>query len=144
MSSVLFTPYAAGQLAELAPLAGDGLETGGILLGHDGGLARPITVTACGGPGPLVIRRRSYFRRDLGHASALAEQAVTVDGSAWIGEWHTHDTAMPEPSDRDLRTYRRLLDDPELAFPPPRCTSTSRRATSRRSSSAAPNVLLAC
>ncbi len=117
MSSVLFTPEAAGQLAELATLADDGLETGGILLGHDGGLAWPIIVTACGGPGPEAIRRRSYFRRDLRYASALAEQAAAVDDSAWIGEWHTHNTAIPEPSDRDLRTYRRLLDDLELAFP---------------------------
>jgi hypothetical protein len=61
MSIVLFTPEAAGQLAELAVLASDGLETGGILLGADHGLTGPIIVTSCGGPGPEAIRRRSYF-----------------------------------------------------------------------------------
>jgi integrative and conjugative element protein (TIGR02256 family) len=117
MISVLFTPAAARQVAQLAPLAGDGLETGDILLGHDHGLARPVIVAACGAPGPQAIRRRSYFRRHLAYASALAEKAAAADGSAWIGEWHTQNTAMPGPSDRDLRTYRRLLDDRELAFP---------------------------
>jgi integrative and conjugative element protein (TIGR02256 family) len=116
MSSVLFTPEAAGQLAELAALASDGLETGGILLGADHGLPGPAIVTSCGGPGPKAIRRPSYFRRDLAHASALADQAAALDGSAWIGEWHTQGVNMPRPSGRDLRTYRRLLDDPDLAF----------------------------
>jgi integrative and conjugative element protein (TIGR02256 family) len=117
MSSVVFASGAARQLAELATLASDGLETGGVLLGHDRGLAGPILVAACGGPGPQAIRRRSYFRRDLAYARALAEQAATADGSAWIGEWHTHNTAMHQPSDRDLRTYREMLDDLELGFP---------------------------
>jgi hypothetical protein len=40
-----------------------------------------------------------------------------VDGSVWIGERQTHNRAMPKPSDRDLYTYWRLLDDRELAFP---------------------------
>jgi integrative and conjugative element protein (TIGR02256 family) len=116
MSAVVFTPGAARKLAELAVMAGDGLETGGILLGYDHGLAGPIVVRHCGGPGPAAIRRRAYFRRDTEHAAAVAAEAAAADGSAWIGEWHTHGVEMPEPSSRDLRTYRKLLDDPELVF----------------------------
>lgn len=116
MNAVVFTPEAARKLVELAVIAEDGLETGGILLGHDHGLAEPMVVRDCGGPGPAAIRRRAYFRRDTKHAAAVAAQAAAADGSAWIGEWHTHGVAMPEPSGRDLRTYRKLLDDPELAF----------------------------
>lgn len=115
MTAVLFTPQAADAISSLAAMASDGLETGGILLGTDDGLAGPIVVRQCGGPGPAAIRRRSYFRRDLAHAAALAADAE-ADGSAWIGEWHTHNIEMPEPSARDLRTYQALLDDPELAF----------------------------
>jgi integrative and conjugative element protein (TIGR02256 family) len=96
-------------------MSSDGLETGGILLGTDEGLAGPIVVRQCGGPGPAAVRRRSYFRRDLAHAAALAADAE-ANGSAWIGEWHTHSIAMPEPSARDLLTYQTLLDDPQLAF----------------------------
>jgi integrative and conjugative element protein (TIGR02256 family) len=112
----LFTPQAADAIAKLAAIASDGLETGGILLGTDDGLAGPIVVRHCGDPGPASIRRRKYFRRDLEHAAALAADAARTDGSAWIGEWHTHNIDMPEPSTRDLRTYQALLDDPELAF----------------------------
>ena len=116
MSTVLFTPRAAERIAGLAATAGDGLETGGILLGADQGLAGPIVVRHCGDPGPAAIRRRTYFRRDLAHATTLAADAAATDGSAWIGEWHTHGIPMPEPSSRDLRTYQKLLDDPQLAF----------------------------
>jgi hypothetical protein len=35
VNTVLFTPPAAGQIASLAAVAGDGMETGGILLGAD-------------------------------------------------------------------------------------------------------------
>ncbi len=116
MNTIVFTTAAASQLAALAAHASDGLETGGILLGTDHGLSGPVIVVACGGPGPKAVRRRSYFRRDLAYASALAEQRAALDGSAWIGEWHTHGITMPEPSDRDLRTYRELLADPELGL----------------------------
>jgi integrative and conjugative element protein (TIGR02256 family) len=115
MSTVLFTRQAADQIAKLAAVASDGLETGGILLGNDYGLAGPIVVRQCGDPGPQAVRRHSYFRRDLAHARTLAADAAK-DGSAWIGEWHTHGMPMPEPSIRDLRTYQKLLDDPQLAF----------------------------
>jgi integrative and conjugative element protein (TIGR02256 family) len=116
MSTVLFTPRAASRLTDLAAQASDGLETGGILLGMDNGLAGPLYVRHCGDPGPAAIRRRSYFRRDLAHADALAADAAAADGSVWIGEWHTHGIALSEPSSRDLRTYRTLLADAQLAF----------------------------
>jgi len=116
VNSVLFTQEAIDTICRLAAMASDGLETGGILLGTDTGLAGPVTVRHCGAPGPAAIRRRNYFRRDLVHAAALAAGAAEADGSQWIGEWHTHLIDMPQPSPRDLRTYRTLLDDPDLAF----------------------------
>jgi integrative and conjugative element protein (TIGR02256 family) len=116
VSTVLFTPQAAAAITGLAAAASDGLETGGILLGTDQGLGGQIMVRHCGGPGPAAVRRRNYFRRDLAHATALAEDAAKADGSVWIGEWHTHGIDMPEPSTRDLRTYWTLLNDPELGF----------------------------
>jgi integrative and conjugative element protein (TIGR02256 family) len=116
VSGVLLTRQAADAIAEYAAAASDGLETGGILLGADEGLSAPIVVRHCGGPGPAAVRRRNFFRRDLAYATALAAGAAASDGSAWIGEWHTHPLDMPEPSGRDLLTYQALLDDPELAF----------------------------
>lgn len=116
MSTVLFTRQAADQIVRLATVAHDGLETGGVLLGTDEGLSGQILVRHCGDPGPRAVRRRSYFRRDLTHDRTVAADVAAMDGSAWIGEWHTHGIDMPKPSSRDLRTYQRLLDDPQLAF----------------------------
>ena len=92
----------------------DGNETGGILLGHlhDGA----AEIRTAGGPGPVAVRQPTFFLRDLDHARRLAGEAFARDGSVWIGEWHTHPTAAPVPSDRDLHTYARLLADPDLGF----------------------------
>lgn len=94
----------------------DRMETGGLLLGHDPGGPAPVLITTAGAPGPGAHRTRSEFKRDLAHANALADAAYTEDGSVWLGEWHTHPRGPAAPSDRDVRTYRRFLLDPELGF----------------------------
>lgn len=113
---MLIAGAAFANLVDYAAQAADGRETGGILLGHDPGLtARPL-VRHVGDAGPNAVRRRSTFVRDQAHAQTLAERQHCVDRSVWIGDWHTHLIALPEPSDRDLTSYRRLLDDPDLSF----------------------------
>ncbi|MEV4364463.1 Mov34/MPN/PAD-1 family protein [Nonomuraea sp. NPDC049625] len=110
----LCRPAAATILRE-ASESRDGRETGGILLGHvraDG----TVEVRCAGGPGPVAVRQPRFFLRDLDHAWCIAEEAFARDGSTWIGEWHTHPTTAPMPSDRDLYTYVRLLADPDLHF----------------------------
>lgn len=92
----------------------DPLETGGVLLGHRA--TATFHVTVAGGPGPWAVRRPNYFLRDLDHARTLAAAAWETDRSQWIGEWHTHPRGPARPSPLDLRTYRRLLTDPELGF----------------------------
>jgi integrative and conjugative element protein (TIGR02256 family) len=94
--------------------ASDGLETGGILLGHV--REDSAIVSRAGGPGPNALRERDFFLRDQEHAQKLADAAFAVDGSMWIGEWHSHVGAPPVPSPRDLNTYAELLADDELAF----------------------------
>ena len=116
MSRVVITPTAVEDLAQHAAMSADGRETGGIVLGHDGGLAGDIHVRHCGDAGPAALRRSSRFSRDVAHAQRLADAAADADGSTWIGEWHTHLVALPVPSDADLRTYRRLLDDPDTGL----------------------------
>ncbi len=87
MSTVLFTSQAADRIATLATAAGDGLETGGILLGADHGLAGPIAVRHCGDPGPAAIRRRAYLgdgrnTPERGHGRGRAD---VVAGQPWAG-----------------------------------------------------------
>lgn len=95
--------------------ATDGLETGGILLGHqhaDGHLS----VTVAGDPGPNAERRRRSFRRDHDHAQALAGAAYAHDRSVWLGDWHTHPAGPEHPSPVDLRSYVEVLSDHALGF----------------------------
>ncbi len=116
MSGVILTRHAYGQLLAESQLAADGNETGGILLGRDGGMGSGFVVRHSGDPGANAVRGPVYFQRDLEHARLLAEQAAERDGSVWIGEWHTHLLEMPIPSTADLVTYRALLADPEIRF----------------------------
>jgi integrative and conjugative element protein (TIGR02256 family) len=92
----------------------DGLETGGILLGHDRGSEMHVTIA--GDAGPAARRERHRFLRDLDHARALADEAYDDHGGVWIGEWHTHPKGPPTPSAVDLRTYATHLADPTLGF----------------------------
>ena len=117
MTDLTVTSHAHRQLVTEAQLSADGNETGGILLGRDLGMGHGFLVCHCGGPGPNAVRQPSHFMRDLAHARALAKHAAAADGSAWIGEWHTHLVELPMPSPPDLLTFRNLLLDREIAFP---------------------------
>lgn len=91
-----------------------GIETGGILLGHDDGAT--MTVTVAGGPGTEALRAARRFKRDQAHAQRLADDTYEVDGSVWIGEWHTHPRGPVDPSDVDLNTYFSHIADESLGF----------------------------
>ncbi|WP_218221836.1 Mov34/MPN/PAD-1 family protein [Nesterenkonia sp. Act20] len=92
----------------------DGLETGGILLGVDS--TDGMLIRHAGGPGPKAQRGERTFLRDLDHAQNLARSAWAEDGSQWVGEWHTHPTGGPSPSEVDCRSYMRHLNDVDLGF----------------------------
>lgn len=94
--------------------ATDGLETGGILLGHH--QSNHIRTTVAGDPGPHARREPTRFLRDLDHARKLAASAWEIDQSQWIGEWHTHPDSDPSPSPLDLESYARHVADPDLQF----------------------------
>lgn len=87
----------------------DGKETGGILLGFEDPDGDQHWVTQAGDPGPNAIRSPIRFVQDLSHAEALAATAYEVDGSLWIGNWHTHPGGPPALSSTDLNSYRKVL-----------------------------------
>jgi integrative and conjugative element protein (TIGR02256 family) len=113
---IQITAQALAAIRAESLASSDGKETGGILLGHEPGEPEPIVISIAGDPGPGARRSRSDFQRDLAHAERLADAAYLRDQSVWVGEWHTHPRGPVCPSDRDLRTYRRFLLDPELHF----------------------------
>lgn len=113
---MLLTADALTDLCWLTKQSTDGRETGGLLLGHDPGLTATPVVRHVGDAGPRAIRERDQFVRDPVHGQRCADTAFALDGSVWIGDWHTHLVDLPTPSPRDLASYRRLLHDPDLSF----------------------------
>jgi integrative and conjugative element protein (TIGR02256 family) len=113
VTQVRLSPAAARSIRREAEASADGRETGGILLGFYSDEV-PV-ITEAGGPGPKAYRSASYFRRDLDYAEQLADAAYRLDGSEWIGDWHTHPLGGGCPSGTDLSGYRSILRaDPSL------------------------------
>lgn len=111
---VAITPAALHDLSRHALAGGTEDETGGILLGHDtlGG----CHIIVAGDPGPRAVRTPTSFSRDLAHAERLADTAWHEHRAVWLGEWHTHVHVPPIPSDVDMSSYLRHLDDVDLGF----------------------------
>jgi integrative and conjugative element protein (TIGR02256 family) len=113
---ICLSDVARETIEQEARRSSDGRETGGILLGHDANGDDPLQITVAGQPGPRARRSAIRFLRDLDYSRRLADEAYDHDGSVWVGKWHTHPRGPAGPSRRDLRTYRELLLDKELAF----------------------------
>lgn len=85
-------------------------ETGGILVGHytvtKSNGKRDAVITDVIGPGPAATRSRVSFEPDTAwQATELARIYAERDRRvSYLGDWHTHPTAQPIPSFRDLET----------------------------------------
>lgn len=115
-TSVEIFADAEARIRSLARESADGLETGGILLGHGPDKEGLIEVTVAGDAGPKAKRTPGFFLRDLDHARDLAARAWEDSHAIWVGEWHTHPYAGRRPSSVDLMTYATLLASSELSF----------------------------
>lgn len=92
----------------------NGRETGGILLGS--AASDSVTIQHAGKPGPQAIQTPTSFSRDRDYSQSFADACWAYDQSVWVGEWHSHPTAPPIPSEKDTETYEEILADPDLAF----------------------------
>lgn len=115
-AEIQISPGARERIEALAALSADGRETGGILLGRGPDPAGLLTVEIAGEPGPRATRERGFFLRDLPQARRLAATAWAERRAVWVGEWHTHPSGEPRPSNADIATYVRLLAAAELHF----------------------------
>ncbi|WP_396653953.1 Mov34/MPN/PAD-1 family protein [Microbacterium sp. ARD31] len=113
-SNVLITKEALAAIEQHVRAGGVESETGGILLGHETSMGCHVSVA--GGPGPRAVRTPTSFDRDLDHAEELAQEAWQQQRAVWLGEWHTHVHVRPVPSETDLSSYLRHLDDADLGF----------------------------
>jgi integrative and conjugative element protein (TIGR02256 family) len=105
---VLFESTVLVVIAHHRQLTSQLPESGGILLGYRRGLHLHITHATKPGPQDRATRV-SFVRKDPGHqAQALRmwkESGCTTD---YLGEWHTHPEAIPNPSSTDHRAWAEI------------------------------------
>jgi integrative and conjugative element protein (TIGR02256 family) len=93
-------------------------ETGGILVGHYTPLGDQAVITQVSGAPPDSKAGRSWFVRGF----AGLQQLINV---AWrrrnyyLGEWHFHPFAAPDPSDRDRQQILEFSRDRNYRCPEP-------------------------
>ncbi|UFH57569.1 Mov34/MPN/PAD-1 family protein [Spirosoma sp. KNUC1025] len=78
------------------------LETGGILLGHYDSNGRLATVHVAGAPPPDSKHGLMTFVRGIIGVAELVEWgAMQSSPLHYVGEWHTHPSGNPKPSNTD-------------------------------------------
>ncbi|EEA3737620.1 hypothetical protein J5047_002837 [Salmonella enterica] len=59
-------------------------------------------------PGPSDLRRRNYFKLDEKKAKADIT-SLFKEGFHYLGDWHTHNEAVANPSGTDIRSIQDLF-----------------------------------
>ena len=82
----------------------EGLESGGVLIGHLEDDVLVIDKASNGGPN--AVHEEFYFRADPNYVDMFIDMEIAnSDGELrYIGEWHTHPQIDPTPSDLDLQS----------------------------------------
>ena len=104
---LIFSDMVIQIASEHRQVAPDSTEAGGILLGYRRG--PHLEVLSATIPGPLDIRKRTYFERnDPGHQIKLHTAWEQDPYIYYLGEWHTHPEAQPTPSRRDYNEWKKI------------------------------------
>jgi integrative and conjugative element protein (TIGR02256 family) len=94
------------------------LETGGILIGRYSDHHDQAVITEVTGPAVDSVHRRWFFVRGLAGMQRRIDRAWRRH-DYYLGEWHFHPFASPEPSDRDRNQARDFSVDPAYSCPEP-------------------------
>lgn len=87
-------------------------ETGGILIGHYSDLLDCAIVTRATGPGRHCRAGGWWFERSARGLRGLLARHWRKGLGYYLGEWHYHPGASPQPSGADDATMRRIAADP--------------------------------
>ena len=94
------------------------LETGGVLLGRYSDFGDRVRVLE--GTGPPSDSQRSAFAFVRGVAGLTKRFRRAWDrGIYYVGEWHLHPSAAPDPSPMDIRQISEVSRDPDYRCPHP-------------------------
>jgi integrative and conjugative element protein (TIGR02256 family) len=90
-------------------------ETGGILIGYIEN--RNAIVVRATGPGPNAKQTPYIFERDVNFVQQELDRAAKELGERglYIGEWHSHLVASPEPSGQDVESLCGIAQAPNYA-----------------------------
>lgn len=114
----VLVPNALDDLLRHAGQAGN-LETGGILMGRYNDHHDCATVDYISGP-PLDSQQdRTTFVRGVKGLRAIVARFWTKERRYYLGEWHFHPGASPDPSQTDLATMAAIARDSKYACPEP-------------------------
>jgi integrative and conjugative element protein (TIGR02256 family) len=86
-----------------------GLETGGILIGHEIDAAT-VKITRVSPPGPGAVHRRYFFNRDTPFLQRYLDDVHDRSSGRedYVGEWHVHPSLEAPPSYVDRRALFRI------------------------------------
>lgn len=86
------------------------IESGGIIIGKLNPAANQVIVTDITTPFQKDKRGRYFFRRaEYGHQQEMDRLWEESDQKkTYLGEWHTHNQEIPEPSHIDKKDWKRI------------------------------------
>lgn len=106
------------RILELCADAGDD-ETGGVLLGRYNTRRDTALVTGVLGPPRDSGRGRTWFHRGVDGVQRIIYRAWDLRREYYLGEWHFHPFAAPEPSPKDFRQMGEIADSASWKCPEP-------------------------
>lgn len=95
------------------------IETGGILIGKYTGRQDCAVVDQVTGPPEDSEATRTRFRRGTANLQRLLDRLWRRERRYYLGEWHFHPGAAPDPSGVDHRQLRSIARDPGYSCPEP-------------------------
>lgn len=97
----------------------EGNETGGILTGFYTPRHDCACVTGVTGPPRDSRTGATWFHRGIVGLQHLLDRLWSETSRYYLGEWHFHPGASPEPSSVDIAQLRRIAVSPEYRCPEP-------------------------
>lgn len=95
------------------------LETGGVLIGRYSSDHRIAHVDAATGPGSDSQAGPTWLVRGVRGLQSLLDSLWSQKRGYYIGEWHFHPGAMPNPSRRDVAQMRSIAKSERYHCPEP-------------------------
>ena len=94
----------------------DKLEAGGVLLGRLLNESNDVIIDLVTIPQPNDKRRRyRFFRKHRAHQAIIDKVWKESDGAYnYLGEWHTHPEATPVPSQIDLKSWQKQMQNAQF------------------------------